>query len=78
MAFGLFEPHTIWFGPWMPPLQILLQSLPALKLFSAPAQLSFAYKLTESNKVIQYLYSPSSSLTHARGCLDQSSFHGWG
>ncbi|KAK4811944.1 hypothetical protein QYF61_021175 [Mycteria americana] len=47
LALGLVEPHTIDLGPWIQPVQVPLQSLPALQQINAPAQLGVICKLTE-------------------------------
>ncbi|KAK4817044.1 hypothetical protein QYF61_026170 [Mycteria americana] len=46
-ALGLVEPHTIDLGPSIQPVQVPLQSLPALKQINTPTQLGVVCKLTE-------------------------------
>ena len=46
-ALGLVKLHTIDFGPSIQPVQVPLQSLPALEQINAPAQLGVLCKLTE-------------------------------
>ncbi|GAB0204449.1 hypothetical protein GRJ2_002910500 [Grus japonensis] len=47
LALSLVESHTIGLGPLIQPVQIPLQSLPALKQINAPAQLGVVCKFTE-------------------------------
>ncbi|KAK4819021.1 hypothetical protein QYF61_024137 [Mycteria americana] len=47
LALGLVEPHTIDLGPSIQPVQVPLQSLPALQQINTPAQLGVICKLTE-------------------------------
>ncbi|KAK4825953.1 LOW QUALITY PROTEIN: hypothetical protein QYF61_003471 [Mycteria americana] len=42
LALGLVEPHTIGLGPWIQPVQVPLQSLPALKSTLPPNLVSSA------------------------------------
>ncbi|KAK4814935.1 hypothetical protein QYF61_006290 [Mycteria americana] len=46
-ALSLVEPHTIGLGPSIQPVQVPLQSLPALQQINTPAQLGVICKLTE-------------------------------
>ncbi|KAK4831331.1 LOW QUALITY PROTEIN: hypothetical protein QYF61_016820, partial [Mycteria americana] len=50
-ALGLVEPHTIDLSPWIQPLQVPLQSLPALQQINTPAQLGVICKLTENKQL---------------------------
>ncbi|KAK4817189.1 LOW QUALITY PROTEIN: hypothetical protein QYF61_003582, partial [Mycteria americana] len=47
LALSLVKPHTIDLGPWIQPVQVPLQSLPALQQINTPAQLGVICKLTE-------------------------------
>ncbi|KAK4826200.1 hypothetical protein QYF61_006144 [Mycteria americana] len=47
LALGLVEPHTIGLGPSIQPVQVPLQSLPALKQINTPTQLGVICKLAE-------------------------------
>ncbi|GAB0184399.1 hypothetical protein GRJ2_000905200 [Grus japonensis] len=56
-ALSLVEPHTIGLGPLIQPVQIPLQSLPALKQINTPTQLGVICKLTEGalNPLVQII-----------------------
>ncbi|GAB0181288.1 cAMP-dependent protein kinase inhibitor alpha [Grus japonensis] len=46
-ALSLVEPHTVGLSPSIQPVQIPLQTLPALKQINTPAQLGVIFKFTE-------------------------------
>jgi len=56
-VFGLVETHTVGLGPSIQPVQIPLQSLPALKQTDTPSQLGVIYNLAKGplNPLIQII-----------------------